>query len=302
MQQFSPGKPRVVAEVGCNHRGELRVAKDMIAIAALHAGADVVKFQKRCPRELLTPEQYAAPHPNPVNSYGDTYGAHREFLELDLDAHRELKVCCEQYGIAYSCSVWDQTSAQEIASLDPEFIKIPSACNTHVPMLRWLCEHYRGSLHVSLGMTSLDEEQTLMQLVREYGRQKDLVLYSCTSGYPVAPQDVCLLEIPRLRRLYGQEVQAIGFSGHHLGIALDVAALTLGAGWVERHFTLDRRWKGTDHAASLEAEDLRRLVQDLGEVAQALCEKSSELLEIEKPQREKLKWRPRNGQEKHSAA
>merc|ERR1711916_85194 len=102
--------------------------------------------------------------------------------------------------------------------------------------------------------------------------------------------DVCLLEITRLRDTYGHRVGEIGFSGHHLGIATDIAAQALGASWIERHFTLDRTWKGTDHAASLEPDGLRRLARDVSAVAKALQHKPNELLEIELPQRQKLKW------------
>lgn len=291
----------MIAEIGCNHRGDLRVAKQLVTVAASYCGADAVKFQKRCPRELLTAEQYAAPHPNPVNSYGDSYGAHREYLELDVEQHRELKVLCDELGIDYGCSVWDLTSAKDIAGLGPSSIKIPSACNNHRPMLSWLCEHYQGSIHVSLGMTTQDEEQALVELFRKHERMSDLVLYSCTSGYPVDPQDICLLEIPRLVAAYGGEVQAIGFSGHHLGIAMDVAAATLGASWIERHFTMDRRWKGTDHGASLEPQDLQRLVSDLSDLSLALRAKPQEILDVEAPQREKLKWRS-SGSGESSAA
>ena len=116
-----------------------------------------------------------------------------------------------------------------------------------------------------------------------------MILYACTSGYPVPAKDVCLMEIQRLRQTYGNKVKGIGFSGHHLGIAIDVAALTLGASYFERHFTLDRTWKGTDHAASLEPDGLRKLARDLRTVNTALNFKRTEILEIEKEQRRKLK-------------
>ena len=138
-------KPYVIAEAGCNHMGQMDIAKDLIQTAAVFCKADAIKFQKRCPKELLTTEQYNAPHPNPANSYGDTYGAHREFLEFDLDQHAQLKKWCEEAGITYSTSVWDMTSAKEIASLEPRFIKIPSASNTHFEMLQWLCDNYERS-------------------------------------------------------------------------------------------------------------------------------------------------------------
>ena len=284
-------KPFVIAEIGCNHKGDMDIAKKMIRTAAMYCEVDAVKFQKRCNKELLTPEQYNAPHPNPANSYGKTYGEHREFLEFTAEQHRELKEYCEEMGIIYSTSVWDLTSAKEIAALKPVFIKIPSACNNHYEMLDWLCDHYDGEIHVSLGMTTHEEEEKLIQLFEQKGRNKDLVIYVCTSGYPVPFQDVCLMEIERVRRSYEKRVKRIGFSGHHLGIAVDIAAYTLGASIIERHYTLDRTWKGTDHAASLEPEGVRKLKRDLMATYAALHYKEKEVLDIEEVQREKLKYR-----------
>lgn len=281
---------KVIAEIGCNHKGEMSIAKDLIKTAKL-CGADVAKFQKRTPNELLTPEQYNAPHPNPANSYGSTYGAHREFLEFNANQHRELKEFCQEVGIEYSTSVWDLTSAKQIAPLNPSLIKIPSAENNNIPLLSWLCDNYGGEIHVSLGMTTRAEEENLIRLFQTKGRAKDVVVYSCTSGYPVAFEDICLLEIPRIKSAYGDIVKSIGFSGHHLGIAVDIAAITLGAEWVERHFTLDRTWKGTDHAASLEPQGLSKLVRDIQNVEKALTVKGTEILPVEAIQREKLKFK-----------
>lgn len=281
----------LIAEAGCNHKGEMSIARDLINTAACYCKADAIKFQKRCPRELLTPEQYNAPHPHPENSYGKTYGEHREFLELDVEQHRQLKKWCEEAGITYSTSVWDMTSAKEIASIEPEFIKIPSACNNHYEMLSWLCENYGGEIQISLGMTTHEEEQKLIDLFKKFGRNGDLVLFACTSGYPVPYEDICLFELKRLQEMYGDQVKKIGFSGHHLGIAPDIAAFTLGAQVIERHFTLDKTWKGTDHAASLEPDEMHQLRKNLDDVAAALTYKSEEYLGIEAVQREKLKYR-----------
>ncbi|MDE8653188.1 N-acetylneuraminate synthase family protein [Novosphingobium album (ex Liu et al. 2023)] len=284
---------KVIAEVGCNHKGDLQIAKEMIQVAAVYAKADVVKFQKRNNRELLTQAQYEAPHPNPANSYGETYGAHREFLEFSLEQHRELAEECRRNGIEYSTSVWDTSSASEIASLNPSLIKIPSACNLHFEMLGLLADSYAGEIHLSLGMTTQEEERRIVSFFKDRGRAGDVVLYACTSGYPVSFDELCLREITRLREAFGEVVKAIGFSGHHLGIAADMAAIALGAQWVERHFTLDRTWKGTDHAASLEPDGLRRVVRDARAVSRSLTYKPQEILEVEIAQREKLKWRPR---------
>ncbi len=284
-------EPYVIAEIGCNHKGDMEIAKELIKVAKIFCKVDAVKFQKRNNKELLTESQYNAPHPNPVNAYGDTYGEHREFLEFSIDEHQELKNFCTEMEITYSTSVWDLTSAQEIASLQPDFIKIPSACNNHFEMLTWLCENYSGEIHISTGMTTKDEIGELVNFFTEKGRNQDLVIYNCTSGYPVPFEDVCLLEITRMKQLYEDKVKHIGFSGHHLGIAVDVAAFTLGANVVERHYTLDRTWKGTDHAASLEPSGMRKLKRDLSAVYQSLTYKEKDILDIEVVQREKLKFR-----------
>lgn len=281
--------PKVIAEIGCNHKGDMNIAKQLIETAATYCKADVVKFQKRCPKELLTAEEYNAPHPHPENSYGATYGEHREFLELSLDQHKQLKDWCDEYNIVYSTSVWDMTSAKEITTLNPGLIKIPSACNLNKPMLQYLCDNFGGEIHLSFGMTTRDEEEQIIRFFEDNKRNKDLVIYNCTSGYPVPFKDICILELPKLIKLYSEKVKSIGFSGHHLGIAVDSAAVALGAKWIERHFTLDRTWKGTDHAASLEPDGMRKLVRDVHAVYDALSYKKEDILDIEKVQRDKLK-------------
>ena len=285
-------KPFVIAEVGCNHKGDLELAKEFIKVAKEFCNVDAVKFQKRDVETWTKryPKVYNSPHPNPANAYGSTYKEHREALEFSLEQHKILKEYCEQIGVIYSTSVWDMKSAQEIATLNPKFIKIPSACNTNLEMLNWLCDNYDGDIHISTGMTTNKEIDDIVDLFMKKGRNKNLVLYNCTSGYPVPFEDICLLEINRLKDKYGDKVKQIGFSGHHLGIAVDVSAYTLGAEIIERHFTLDRTWKGTDHAASLEPDGMRRLVRDLNAVHKALTYKKEEVLPIEEVQRRKLKW------------
>jgi N-acetylneuraminate synthase len=289
MFDFSYQAPKVIAEIGCNHMGDMEIAKDLIRLAK-ECHCQVAKFQKRNNRELLTEEQYSTPHPNPWNSYGDTYGAHREYLEFSAAQHQELKDYCESIGVEYCTSVWDVTSANEIIALNPGFIKVPSACNNNYPMLKVLRDTYQGEVHISFGMTTQAEEEEVVKFFEETGAAKSrLVIYSCTSGYPVPFKDICLLEINRLYKSFGTRVKEIGFSGHHLGIAMDVAAYTLGARWIERHFTKDRTWKGTDHAASLEVPGMQKLVRDLEHTFEALQPKGTEILEIEMVQRKKLK-------------
>tara|TARA_B100001287_G_scaffold273172_1_gene276131 strand:- start:353 stop:1222 length:870 start_codon:yes stop_codon:yes gene_type:complete len=282
--------PKVIAEIGCNHKGKIELAKELISVAA-HSGVKVVKFQKRNNIELLSEEQYNAPHPNPMHSYGDTYGAHREFLEFNINQHKELKEFSESLGLTYSTSVWDVTSAIEIVSLNPELIKVPSACNNHFEMLKVLRDDYKGDVHISFGMTTKEEEEQIVSFFEITNQSQRLILYSCTSGYPVSFEDVCLIEITRIKERFKNRVKDIGFSGHHLGIAVDVAAYTLGATWIERHFTLDRTWKGTDHSASLEPTGLRKLSRDLNATYKSLKYKQSDILLIEQEQRNKLKYR-----------
>lgn len=281
--------PKIIAEIGCNHKGDMAIAKELIITAATYCKADIVKFQKRCNKELLTLEEYNTPHPHPENSYGSTYGAHREFLEFSLEQHRQLQAWCNEYGIEYSTSVWDLTSAKEIITLEPKLIKIPSACNLNKPMLQFLCDNFGGEIHLSFGMTTKKEEEEIVEFFERNNRAKDVVLYNCTSGYPVPFEDICLLELVRMRQQYKSRVKAIGFSGHHLGIAVDSAAVALGAEWIERHYTLDRTWKGTDHAASLEPDGVRKLARDCRAVAKALTNKEKDVLDIEMVQRNKLK-------------
>ncbi len=287
-------KPKIVAEIGCNHKGDIDIAKDLIKIAADYCSVDAVKFQKRCNKELLTDEEYNRPHPVPENSYGSTYGEHREFLEFDLDQHIYLKDFCEKNNIIYSTSVWDLTSAKEIASIDPEFVKIPSATNLNFEIHDFLCSDYDGQIQISTGMTTKAEVEKIISFYSDRKRAKDLLIYACTSGYPVDFEDVCLLELKNLQEQYENVISGIGFSGHHLGISVDVAAITLGAVWIERHFTKDRTWKGTDHAASLEPDGMRKLSRDLSHVYKALTYKSKEILDVEQVQRDKLKWTPKN--------
>lgn len=285
--------PKVIAEIGCNHMGNFEIARDLVKLAKA-CGADYAKFQKRSPKELLTDEQYNTPHPVAYNAYGATYGAHREFLELTASQHKALKEYATSIEIGYASSVWDITSANEIISLAPDFIKVPSACNNNFEMLQLLRDNYDGDVHVSFGMTTKEEEEKVINFFEGKNVAKNrLVVYSCTSGYPVPFKDVCLMEIARLKNNFGERVKSVGFSGHHLGIAIDIAAYTLGAVWIERHFTKDRTWKGTDHAASLELPGLQKLVRDLNHTYEALVYKQEEILPIEIAQRDKLKYRSR---------
>lgn len=197
----------------------------------------------------------------------------------------------KEIGINWATSVWDVTSAREMIEIPCEYLKVPSACNNNFEMLKVLRDEFNGEVHVSTGMTTKQEIEDVVTFFEETDQaKKRLVIYNCTSGYPVPFRDVCMLELVRLQELYRHRIKEFAFSGHHLGIAIDVAAYTLGAKWIERHFTKDRTWKGTDHAASLETPGLEKLCRDLKATHAALTLKSTDILQIEDEQRTKLKY------------
>ena len=202
--------PKLIAEIGCNHKGDFDIAKDLIKIAS-NCNVDVVKFQKRNSKELLSQEQYKAPHPNPIHSYGTTYGEHREFLEFNLQQHKDLKDYSESLGLIYSTSVWDVTSAKEIISLNPILIKVPSACNNNFEMLKILRDDYLGDIHISFGMTTHQEEEDIVAFFEEKNQSNRLILYACTSGYPVPFEDVCILEILRIKKKFEKKSKSYRF-------------------------------------------------------------------------------------------
>jgi N-acetylneuraminate synthase len=285
---MSKKKIQLVAEVGCNHMGQINLAKTMID-QAKRAGADYVKFQKRDNKNLLSKKQYNEKHPVPHNSFGKTYGEHREHLEFDISTHKKIFNYCKKRKIKYSCSAWDIKSAQQLSKICKQYIKIPSATNLNFQVLDFLCSKYFGDIHISTGMTSEKEVNTIFEFMKKRKRLNNLVLYSCVSAYPVDYSDVCLLDVKRLTQKYGKYIKAVGFSGHHRGVSIDNCTIALGATWVERHFTFDRSAKGTDHAASLELDGFMKLRGRIDSTSLALNYKPKKILKCEKFQRSYLK-------------
>lgn len=284
-------KPIFIAELCCNHMGSIDIAKMMIDLAS-EAGADVVKFQKRNINEWTKrkPDVYNNKHPNPNNSFGNTYKEHREALEFSFDEHKKLKDYCDKKNVKYSASVWDIKSAKEICSLNPFMIKVASSCNSNFDLLKWICKNYFGEIHLSLGMTSHEDIEKIVNLFINNKRNEDLVLYACTSGYPVELEDMCILEINYLIEKYGNLVKKIGFSGHHIGTTIDIAAFILGANVIERHFTIDKSLKGTDQKFALTKNEFVKLVDDINDVYKTLKYKDKAILDVEIKNKEKLKW------------
>lgn len=269
---------RVSAEVGCNHQGELKIARKMIR-AAKDAGCSVVKFQKRTVA-LMSEAAKSKPYDNP-HSFGKTYGEHRAVLEFSPTQHTELWNYCRMEGIEYATSVWDEQAFLDVKHLSAPFIKIPSARNEDLDLLRAVADGWKGEVHLSNGMCDPDMEKEWRALFGER-----LVVYVATSSYPCRFSDVCLKDIVRLKDAGFR----VGLSGHHMGIALDIAAATLGVEWIERHFTLDRTSKGTDHAASLEPSGMTKLVRDIDALKSAWNERHG-VLACEMETKAKLKVR-----------
>lgn len=283
-------EPRVVAEIGCAHLGQMDRAKKLIKLAK-NAGANYAKFQKRNPEECVPKELQNQPHPNARFAYGPTYLEHRKALELTVEEHKRLRGYCDAHNIRYTTSVWDMTSAREIVALGPCIIKVGSPTNTNFDLIRYLLDEFWGQVHISLGMTSYTEINAILNLIAKSNVDwSRIVLYHCTSEYPCPFEHLYLNQIRWIRSILPPEAQ-VGFSNHGYGIAADIAALTLGATWFERHFVDDRTLPHTDAAASLEPDGLRRLCRDLRAVAKALESDSKPgVTPEEEIQRKKLKY------------
>jgi N-acetylneuraminate synthase/sialic acid synthase len=253
----------VIAEIGHNHQGSVERAQELFVLAK-QCGVDAVKLQKRDNRRLYTRELYDSPYEN-ENSFGPTYGAHREALELDRAAYVELQACARELGLAFFATAFDEPSADLLAELDVPAFKIASGDLTNTPLLRHVAALGRP-LVVSTGGATLDDVDRAVETVTDAGGT--LCLLQCTAAYPAAVEELNLGVITTFRERYPELV--IGLSDHQDGIAMAPVAYMLGARVVEKHFTLSHTAKGTDHAFSLMPEGMRKLVRDLRRVPSAI--------------------------------
>jgi N-acetylneuraminate synthase/sialic acid synthase len=253
----------VIAEIGHNHQGNLETAKQLFR-AAKDAGANAVKLQKRDNRSLFTREMYDRPYDN-ENSYGATYGEHRDFLEFGEREYRELRQYAAEIGIACFATAFDFQSADFLAALDVPAFKIASGDLSNVPLLKHVARFQKPML-VSTGGGTLADAQRAYDVVMPINPQ--LCLLQCTAGYPPEFDQLNLRVITTFRERFPDIV--IGFASHDSGIAMALVAYILGGRMVEKHFTLNRAMKGTDHAFSLEPVGMRKLVRDLRRARVAL--------------------------------
>jgi N-acetylneuraminate synthase len=246
------GQPAyVIAEIGINHNGDIGIAKQMID-AAVHAGADAVKFQKRTP-DIATPlEQRNQMRETPWGYI--TYLEYRYKVEFNEDQYCEIDRYCREQGIAWLVSVWDEPSVDFMKKFDTPAYKIPSASLTDSKLIR-KARATGKPLILSTGMSTMEQVRKGVEVAGD----KDLVLMHCTSTYPCEPEELNLKMVDTLRREFPNI--PIGYSGHEVGLVPSAVAVAFGACMVERHLTLDRAMWGTDQAASVEPGGFERLVK-----------------------------------------
>ncbi len=270
----------LVAEIGINHNGQLELATRLID-AAVDAGCDAVKFQKRTIDVVYTPEDLARPRESP---FGTTNGELKRGLEFGEREYDAIADYCRDRSITWFASCWDEQSVDFIARYSPPCYKIASASLTDHGLL----QHHRDQgvpLILSTGMSTLDEIDAAVEVVGT----DDLVILHSTSSYPARIEELNLAMIGTLGQRYGVPV---GYSGHEVGLAPSVAAVALGASVVERHLTLDRAMWGSDHAASVEPHGFSRLVRDARVIETALGDGVKRVYESELTAREKLRRIP----------
>ncbi len=253
----------VIAEIGHNHQGEMAKARQLFE-AAKACGVDAVKLQKRDNRSLFTKAMYDSPYEN-ENSYGKTYGEHREYLEFGEAEYRELKAYADELGLVFFATAFDQPSADFLADLDMPAYKIASADLINTPLLKHVAAIGKPMI-LSTGGAEMADIQRAMDSILPLNDQ--VAILQCTAAYPVEVEEMHLSVIETLRAAYPNHV--IGLSDHQDGIAMSVAAYILGARIIEKHFTMHRSWRGTDHAFSLEPGGMGKMVRDLKRTRAAL--------------------------------
>lgn len=269
----------IIAEIGINHNGDLEIAKKIID-AAVHAGADAVKFQKRTPEISTPPEQQKQMRETPWGYI--TYLDYRFKVEFGEEEYREIDRYCKQKGIDWMVSVWDEPSVDFMEKFDTPAYKVPSASLTDHDLLRYVRQTGKPVI-LSTGMSTMEQIHRGVDAVGE----DNLVVMHCTSTYPCEPEELNLRMIETLRREFPNN--PIGYSGHEVGLVPSAVAVALGASSVERHITLDRAMWGSDQAASVEPGGFERLVKYIRVTETSLGDGVKRVYESEKPSMMKLR-------------
>ncbi len=268
----------VIAEAGINHNGDLELAKQLID-AAVHAGADAVKFQKRTPELCVPDDQKEKKRETPWGYI--TYLDYRHKVEFEQEEYAEIDGYCAEKGIDWFASVWDEPSVDFLESFSPVCYKIPSASLTDHSLLK----HTRNTgrpVVLSTGMSTMEEIKAAVDILG----QKDLIITHSTSTYPCEPSE---LNLKMIHTLQSEFSCPIGYSGHEVGLIPTVTAVALGACVVERHITLDRAMWGSDQAASVEPAGFERLVKYIRVTEESLGDGVKRVYESEQPSLQKLR-------------
>ncbi|ELR99493.1 N-acetylneuraminate synthase family protein [Gloeocapsa sp. PCC 73106] len=266
----------VIAEIGNNHQGSLDKCKEMFRVAK-DCGADAVKLQKRDNRTLYTQAAFNKPYDH-ENSFGNTYGEHREFLEFGKAEYLELKAYATSLGITFFATAFDLPSADFLAEIDLPMYKIASGDLKNIPLLQYIAS-FKKPIILSTGGGTIEDVERAYEAIMPINPQ--LCILQCTASYPANFEELDLKVIQTYREMF-PEIN-VGLSSHDNGIAMAVAAYVLGARVIEKHFTLNRALKGTDHAFSLEPTGLRKMVRDLKRTRQALGDGQKKIHMSERP-------------------
>ena len=265
----------VIAEIGHNHQGDLEQCKKMFTVAK-ECGANAAKLQKRDNRALFTQAMFDSPYLH-RNSYGATYGEHREALEFTTEQHFELIAHAKKVGITFFSTAFDIPSADFLEALDMPAYKIASGDIINLPLLRHVAKFGKPMI-ISSGGATMDDVVRAYRTVMPINPQ--LCILQCTSGYPAEFNELNLKVIQTFRERFPDVV--IGLSAHDNGIAMATVAYVMGATVVEKHFTLNRAAKGTDHAFSLTPKGLERMVRDLRRTRESMGDGVKRCYESEK--------------------
>ena len=265
----------VIAEVGHNHQGKLELAKEMFK-AAKECGASAVKLQKRNNRDLFTAAGYNKPYDNP-HSFGATYGEHREALEFGEAEYKELKTYATEIGVTMFATAFDFASADFLEKLDMPAYKIASGDLKNIPLLTHVAK-FQKPMIISTGGGTMEDVNRAYDAIMPINQQ--LCILQCTAGYPAEFDQLNLSVITTFRERYPSIT--VGLSSHDNGIAMALAAYMLGARVIEKHFTLNHTWKGTDQAFSLEPIGFRKMVRDLERVKVAIGNGVKQVYDSEK--------------------
>jgi N-acetylneuraminate synthase len=269
----------IIAEIGINHNGEMDIAKQLID-AAVKAGCDAVKFQKRTPEICVPRDQWDKERDTPWGRM--TYIDYKKRIEFEAPEFAIIDAYCKEKGIDWFASCWDEPSVDFMEQFSPVMYKMASASLTDLPLLRKVRATGRP-LMLSTGMSTQDEIQIAAKAV---GTEKLMIAHS-TSAYPCDPAELNLRMIHTLQSQFPGV--PIGYSGHETGLATTLAAVAMGATFVERHFTLDRAMWGTDHAASVEPEGMARLVRNIRDIEKAMGDGVKRVYDSEVEPRKRLR-------------